>query len=302
MMTCAWRWIGAICVAVPVVLVLPAAALAQDEAVLKSSFEGRRVTVRIDMPGTSDGVDVRADARQAMDFASYRSRLKSYGVAIGSGETVLVTLVKVKKDVIEFQLGGGGYGTFGDDTSTSVYIPYVGKSRREEELEKRIDREDDRERRRAMQRELDELRDRRRRENRRIEERREEASARKAELIAERRLHGGSRFNIRYEGAVPHGIGPEEVMASLAEYVDFSGLAPRASSTDLAPPPPGGPIDLRKGMTRADVESALGRPAGTSERREGGIAITTLTFDRGDQRVTAELVEDVLVRYAIASR
>ena len=34
-------------------------AFAQNESSLKSFFEGRRVTVKIDMPGTSDGVDIR---------------------------------------------------------------------------------------------------------------------------------------------------------------------------------------------------------------------------------------------------
>ena len=37
----------------------------------------------------------------------------------------MVTLVKVKKDIIEFQLDGGGFGTFGDNTSTSSNIPLV---------------------------------------------------------------------------------------------------------------------------------------------------------------------------------
>ena len=41
--------------------------------------------------------------------------------------------MKVKKDLIEFQLGGGGYGTFGDDTSTSVYISDATKTEREKQ-------------------------------------------------------------------------------------------------------------------------------------------------------------------------
>ena len=42
-------------VVVPVLLlVLAAPAAAQNEAALKASFEGRRVTLRIDMPGDAD--------------------------------------------------------------------------------------------------------------------------------------------------------------------------------------------------------------------------------------------------------
>src|SRR5262245_36607479 len=95
-------------------------ASAQDEAALKRYFEGRRVVVRMDMPGTADGVDVHADS-QSVDHEQYRARLREYGAAIHGGEPATVTLVKVKKDLIEFQLGGGGFGTFSDDTSTSVY-------------------------------------------------------------------------------------------------------------------------------------------------------------------------------------
>ena len=277
-----------------------APAAAQDETALKTFFEGQRVVLKLDMPGTSDGVDVRMDARQPIDFGRYRDRLKSYGVAIHAGEAAVVTLIKYKDDHIEFQLGGGGYGTFGDDTSTSVYMPLVEKSSRERELERRIDDEQDRRKRRDMQRELDELRDHRERENARITAEREAAEAHKARLIAERRLHAGSRFNLRYDDRVPRGLRPDEVMAALSAYVDFPGAAPGPEA--MLPPPPDQRVDLRKGMSRAEVEDALGPPSEASERREGGMAVTTLVFVRDGERVTADFVEGVLIRYSIASR
>ena len=56
------------CVLVPVVLMaLAAPAAAQTEADLKAAFEGKRVILRMDMPGDSDGVDVHADAKRAID-------------------------------------------------------------------------------------------------------------------------------------------------------------------------------------------------------------------------------------------
>ena len=185
-------------------------AVAQDEEGLRSFFEGRRVRVTIDMPGTSDGVDVHADASRAIDFREHGQRLKQDGTAIRSGETATVTLVKMKKDLIEFQLNGGGFGTFGDDTSTSVYIPHVEPSRRERELDRLIKDEDDKRRRRRLEDERDELRQRRERENRRIDAERAVAESRKRELVAERRLSGGSRFNLRYEDASPPGSGPRK--------------------------------------------------------------------------------------------
>jgi len=285
-----------------VILALAAVAAAQDDSTLRAAFEGKRVTLRIDMPGTSDGVDVQADARDAVDFQRYRDHLKRYGTAIHAGESVTVTLVKMKKDLIEFQLGGGGFGTFGDDTSTSVSIRDKVKSEREKTLEKRLDDELDRDRRRELQRELDDLRDRRERENRRIAIERERAEEAKKERIAAQRLRGGSRFNLRYDDRVPSGIRPEDVMAALAEYVDF-GIARTDGRRDEVAPAPSGDITLlRKGMTRADAEREFGRPTETSEKREAGLAVTTLVFSAGDQRVTADFVEDVLVRYTISSK
>jgi hypothetical protein len=286
------------CAGAVVVLALAAPVAAQTEDALRSAFEGKRVTLRIDMPGTSDGVDVQGDARQALDYKEYGDRLKRYGVALRAGDSATVTLVKIKKDRIEVQLSGGGFGTFGDDTSTSVSIPDARKTEREKNLEKRIDDEDDRDRRRAMQRELDDLRDRRERENRRIAAERERQSEAKRVRIAEQRLRGGSRFNLRYEGRVPEGIRPQDVAAALAEFVDFGGGA----STEPALPPTGDITALRKGMTRAEAERAFGRPTETSKRIEGTLALTTVSFDVGDQRISADFVEDVLVRYTVSSK
>lgn len=59
---------------------------------------------------------------------------------------------------------------------------------------------------------------------------------------------------------------------------------------------------VRKGLSRVGAERAFGKPVTTAERREGGFTILTLVFDVGDQRVSAEFVEDVLVRHTITSK
>jgi hypothetical protein len=281
--------------AAALILTMASLAAAQNESGLRSYFEGRRVTLKIDMPGSSDGVDVRVDASRPIDFRAYGERLKEYGTAIRTGESATVTLVKVKKDLIEFQLNGGGFGTFGDDTSTSVYMPLVEKSKREKELEARIKEGTDHRLRRDMEDELDALRARRERENHRIEAEKTRAEEFKKERIADQRLRGGSRFNLRYSGAVPAGIRPEEVMAALADYVDFSGRwTPARSFTS--------DIGLWKGMMREDAESLLGEPDDVSDRHEGELLVTRLVFVTDEARVAADFVEDVLVRYTVTPR
>jgi hypothetical protein len=279
---------------------------AQDEAALRSFFEGKRVMVSIDMPGTSDGIDVQADSSQSLDYRQYGERLKQYGTAIHSRQSATVTLVKIKGDHIEFQLNGGGYGTFGDDTSTSVSIPYVQPSNRERELDRLIKEEDDSHKRRRLEDERDELRERRERQNRRIDADRAIAEAHKREVVDERRRKGGSRFNLRYQGSVPAGIKPEEVMAALAEFVDFSSLgyhppSPVSSRNDRDDRNDR-TVALRKGMTREEAEHEFGPPASENEHGEGGLRVVTLRFGLRDQQIVADFVEGVLVRFSTSSR
>lgn len=186
-------------------------------------LEGRMVVVKIDLPGTQLGVDVYPGRDQPLDMKSYSQRLKDYGTALSEGDRVLITKVKVNKDHIEVQLGGGGYGTMRDDTDTTVMATPAGKSRREKDLEDQLrDETDARERRRLRER-LDDLRDEREREDGDNRAMAAEASARKAERVDERRGQGGSRFNIRYAGVVPaEAQTAEAVMAALARYVRFA--------------------------------------------------------------------------------
>ena len=300
------RFFGILTASCALVTTVASTAQAQDENALKAYFEGRRVTLRMDMPGTSDGVDLQVDPPRSLDYKKYRENLKRFGVAIGSGDTTTITLIKLKKDLIEFQLGGGGYGTFGDDTDTSSNIHLLDKTEREKDLEKRIKQETDRDRKRALQRELDDLRRRRENENQILRAEGERIEQAKKDRLAERRRQGGSRFNLHWSPHVPADIQPDDIRKALVEYVDFRDIGPftrddRDDRDRDTPPPPdfGG---VRKGMSREDAERMFGRPADRSEKREGGVAVTTLVFESGEQRLTASFVEDVLIRYTISSR
>jgi hypothetical protein len=194
---------------------------AQTEAQLRKAFEGKFVVVRMDMPATHKGVDLHTDRDPAVDFSSYSSRIREFGIALREGARVMVTGVRVKKKNVEFQLAGGGYGTFSDD-SGSVYVPTVSKSRREKDLEKEIKDERDGDRRRRLQRELDMLRRDRERENRDREAEKRDLEARKQDEIAQKRLDAGSRVNVWLEddrlSAVPS---PVELRRLLAPVIDF---------------------------------------------------------------------------------
>lgn len=286
-------------------------AYAQSEAALKDYFEGKTVVVKMDMPATQAGVDVFADARRPINFDEYSARLKSAGIALKNGDSVMITKIRVKDKIIEFQLGGGGYGTFGDDTSTSVYVPSEGKSKREKDLERDIKNESDAARRKRMQNELDDLRREREREDRRNQAAATAASEEKKARLAEQRLHAGSRFNIRYQNGVPPGVTPGGIMAALADYVEFPFNDKVVRPTDKVNATLGADAmremataraGLRKGMTLQQAQELFGAPEKTSDRMEGKLKVTTAIFTRDDQRIEAEFVEGVLIRYSISSK
>lgn len=284
--------------------------LAQNEAALRDYFEGKSVRPRIDMPATQEGIDVYPDARRPIDFDRYSARLKSYGVSIKTGESVMVTRVRVKEKAIEFQLGGGGYGTFGDENG-SVSTTSASKTQREKDLERMVKNETDPDRKRRLQRELDDVRREREREDARNRAVAETATEVKKDRIAEKRLHAGSRFNIRYQNGVPPGLEADGIMRALEEYLEFpfaNDLRPSPSPSPQGRPsspqtaPPAGAGDIRKGMTLPDVEKILGKPTSNTPRFEGGLRVLTRTYARGDQVITAEFVEGVLTKYTIASK
>ena len=279
----------------------PSPALAQSEDQLRTFFEGKTVRVKIEMPGTEDGVDVYPGTAHPIDFPKHATRLKRSGTALRRGDEVLVTKLKVKKDLIEFQLGGGGYGTFGDDDSPNVFVPSAPKTEREKNLEKDLEKTTNPIQRRRMSEELDALRRDRQRENARNQAEAAQARQTKEANIRQRRLEGGSRFNLRYNPVVPsEALTPDGVMQALAEYVDFAPIvgerapepAPRAESSRG---------DLRKGLTVDEVDALLGRPDAITQRSEGTLKVSTSTYRSRDRAVTAEFVEGVLIRFTITS-
>jgi hypothetical protein len=156
--------------------------------------------------------------------------------------------------------------------------------------------ENDAVRRRELQRELDDVRQARERENRRIEAQRRVMEDYRAQTLAARRREGGTRFNLRYANNVPAGVTAADIELALAQFVEFS------------PADPGEPAPVRAsgwwprpGMARGEIEEFFGTPVETRERREGALTMRTLIFLRDGARVTADFVEDVMIRYSVTN-
>jgi len=216
----------------------------QSESALQKFFEGKIVVVRIDMPGSQKGVDVYPERADSIDWEEYRRELKKYGTALLEGQEATITLIKTKSKHIEFQLDGGGLGTFGSpvtDGSWQREEAYQNKVHELEQDRKNTPSYDDTEKRR-LERELEKLK-----AERPMEERREILEEMERNTARERssRLAGGSRFNIRYESRLSDGDKtPESAMAALSEYLDF----PQE--------PLGGPEEL----TNDDIQEPFGVP------------------------------------------
>ena len=297
-----------------VALVAPLAARAATEGDLKIAerdlqkhFEGTMVTVLLDMPASAQGIDITPDAEKPLNFPDYQARVKKTGISLKRGDAVMVTKVKVKSKLIEFQLGGGGYGTFFDEKASGGGGGSTGKSTREKNLERDLKREKDPARRRAMSEELDRLRRDRERDERENRAESEQAEALEKQRLGDKALMAGSRFNIRYPDGVPSSaLTPEAVMDVLERYVDFR--APEVGVAALEARDGGrgagrgddGPRGLRKGATMDEVAGLYGAPVETRQRTDAGWNVTTAKYRKGSQRVDATFIEGVLVRYTLS--
>jgi hypothetical protein len=293
--------------------IVASSARAQNEAALRSAFEGKLVTVKIDMPGPSEGVDVYPGAQMPVDFRKVADRVKKNGTSLKMGQQVMVTKVVVKKnDHIEFQLAGGGYGTFGDNISSpsNVYTSSEGETREERAIKDSIKAAKGPTKRKQFERDLANMRAERERENEKAKAEAAQANAANEANLREKRLAGGSRFNIRYkEGIPPESLTPDGVMKALGEYIDFTATAGTvaASAAAVLPSKPNanasstgsGLSGLKKGLSLKEVEALLGPAVTAKEEKEGSVSVMKRTYHHSGMKVSASFVSEVLVDFAI---
>ncbi|MCM2255780.1 MAG: hypothetical protein NDJ94_08930 [Vicinamibacteria bacterium] len=301
-------------------LTSPASAANPQEDALKRAFEGKWVTVKIDLPATHKGLDLRFDREQPVDVAEHSDRLRDYDVAIEEGSRQRVTRIKLKGDMIEFHLAGGGFN-WGSDTTTRTFSA-TSKSSRENELEKEIKVETDRDRKRRLERERDDLRYERERRDDRERREIEEWNRDARERDRDRSLRSGSRINLRFKKRVPADVVTAEGLErTLAPWVQV-GYGPasgadaevereleederdaerdrdRADEQDAPADEPKG--ELRKGLLYDEVEALLGRPR-TRARCTVGENLTCLFAVFAPPGIGGEVealfIQDVLVRF-----
>ena len=282
---------------------MTSSASAQNPVALERDFEGRHVELKMDMPGDSGGVDVWPHRETPVDFSRVGDHLRRHGMALRKGDSVMVTKVRVKKKLIEFQLGGGGHSGGAGGSYISTNVP---ESRREKDLDDLIDKETDERRKDRLKSEQSRLRTDRRREETRL--RAEAAQAKELAEIRERELRAtsGSRFNVRFDGEVPEEVlSPEGLAGALAEYVVFGegggegagGLTSNSEGSREAAAFP-----LRKGMSVAEVEAVFGSPTSRITETAAGLQVERRVYELDETTLTASYVDGVLVKFILESR
>ena len=294
------------------------AALAQNEAALRAAFEGKSLTVKVDMPATSKGIDVFPQESMPVNWREMAERMKEFGTALKPGTHVMITKVVVKKDShIEFQLGGGGYGTFGDQLKSSNAVSATTESESPEErsLRERIKQAQGPTERKRLERELSNARSERERENSKAKSEAAQANEARDANLRVKRAESGSRFNIRYRNGIPpYALTPEGIAEALAPYADIAGMsvAPTPGATGRTTPGnalvsatqgsaagAGGVASLKKGLTIAEVEALLGPASTANEVQEGSMTVMKRIYKIDGKKVSASFVGGVLIDYAI---
>lgn len=287
------------------VLVIPASSAdAQSEAALRAALEGKTVTVKIEMPGTSRGIDVFPQDAAPVNWREVADRLKANATSLRIGQTVMITKVVLNRDShIEVQLGGGGFGTFGDNTGSEVSATYDGESPREKALRDSIKSAPTPQAKKKFESSLNSLRSEREQRNDHARAAASTANEAREANLRIRRAEGGSRFNVRYRRGIPSdAMTPNGLIDALSPYIDFGG-GTHASSTNASRPaaPSGSPmLTLKKGMSIADVEALLGPANTATESKEGVLTLMRRTYTNDSNRIITSFVNGVMIDFVIA--
>jgi len=217
----------------------------------------------------------------------------------------MITKVVVKKDShIEVQLGGGGYGTFGDNTGATVSANEEGESKRERTLRDSIKATPNGDKKKQLEKDLSNARGERERENSRTRAAAEQATAALQANLRVKRAESGSRFNVRFRHGIPaDALTADGIMRALAQLADVSTGA-RTTGDPLPTSAPSGNsnalLSLKKGLSIADVETMFGPANTAAESKEGSLTLMKRTYAYDGKKLLMSFVNGVLIDYVIA--
>lgn len=177
-------------------------------------------------------------------------------------------------------------------------------------LEKQISETDDPDKKAALQRDLDRERARRERQDSINQHQAQIASQIKSQAVADKRMQGGSRFNLRWSGSIPADqLSPQAVMQRLSDYVTFNTAAPAPAAGSAAAPSPAADASvpatakLQRGMKMEDVTTLFGPGKQLSESvGDGGLKTQVYEYLTTDRRIEINYVDGLVVRYSISSK
>lgn len=299
-------------------LALPALAIAaavsvhgQSEAALREYFQGMNVAAKADLPAGKGGVDIYPDAALAINNAQLDKQVRRFGVAVRRYEAITIKDVKVTVRDIEVEFGPSESGTALSDTAPSVSVA-TAPSQAERKLEQDIDRETDPARREKMQEELNELILRRAREEARLKAAMVQLAAARAKEASDQQnaTNTATRLDLLFPAGVPaRALSPDYLISALAPWIDFDRETSPSSPPDLPPaataqvPNQESPssIELRKGLTEAELRRMFGDPIKREPRTLGDLHVELLTFRENGTIIEATMVEGVLVRFTESS-
>ena len=283
----------------------------QSEVALREYFQGMNVTAKADLPAAKTGVDIYPDAAPTINNAQVGKQVRKFGVAIRRDDSITIKDVRVTARSIEVEFGPSESRAANSDTAPTVSVATTA-SQSERKLAQDIDRETDPARREKMQEELNELILRRAREEARLKAAMVQLAAARAkeDFDRQRATSNATRFNLLFPNGVPsRALSPDYLIAALKPWIDFDREASISATQDSMPaatrqvpdqePPPS--IELRKGLTEAELRRMFGDPIKREPRTVGDLHVELLTFKENGTIVEATMVEGVLVRFTESS-
>jgi len=96
---------------------IPKASISTCNPQLEKLLLNRRLVVKVSFPASAKGIDLTLDGK--WDPKETSRRIKASGLGIDIDEPATVNQVKLKDDLLEIQLNGGGFGTFMDGMMSS---------------------------------------------------------------------------------------------------------------------------------------------------------------------------------------